>query len=81
MLGSPSSALAVALHHPLLHRFPSKSHLVGSSYYQVFYTGNSVSLTTTRLWRLHCTAQAHYNLKVYGHTQTRFDLRAAPLLL
>jgi hypothetical protein len=75
-LGSPLSVVAVALHPPLLHRFPSKSHLVGSSYYQVFYTGNSVSLTTTRLWRLHCTAQAHH-----GHTQTRVDLRVAPLLL
>jgi hypothetical protein len=77
-LGSPLSVVAVALHPPLLHRFPSKSHLVGSSssFYQVFYTGNSVSLTTTRLWRLHCTAQAHH-----GHTQTRVDLRVAPLLL
>ena len=75
-LGSPLSVVAVALHPLHLHRLPSKSHLVGSSCYKVFYTGNSAHHTTTRLWRLHCTAHAHY-----GHTQTRVDLRVAPLLL
>ena len=75
ILGPPGQFFDVALH--TLHRLPSKSELVGSSYYQVFkfYTGNSVP-HTTRPRRLHCTAQAHH-----GHTQTRVDLRVAPLLL